>query len=180
MKPIGEMSQVEVGAYVQTHLRGKGIEVVLSGGASVGVYSSDAYVSKDVDLVNLYLVGRGAIDAAMHEIGFNEKGRYYTHPESSVLIEFPPGPLSVGAEPISSISEIAFPTGLLRIISPTDCVKDRLASFYHWGDQDALRQAVLVTRAQKIDLDEVERWSKVEGKQAEFRAIRPSLRLTGR
>lgn len=176
MRPIREMSQAEVGAFVQTHLRQKGIELVLSGGASVAIYGADAYVSKDVDLVNIHHVAQREIEAAMREIGFHEKGRYFTHPESGVLVEFPPGPLAVGAEPVASIDELALATGVLRIISPTDWVKDGLASHYHWGDQEAPKQAILVAQAQTIDLDEVARWSKAEGKLAELRVLRAELR----
>lgn len=127
------MSQAEVGAFVQTHMRQRGIEVALSGGASGAIYSANAFVSNDVDLVNIHSASDREIKAAMHEAGFREKGRYFTHPQSTVLVEFPPGPLAVGTEPVASIAEIALATGVLRIISPTDCVKDKLPSYYHWG-----------------------------------------------
>lgn len=32
MKPIREMSQIELAAFVQTHLQGQGVSVILSGG----------------------------------------------------------------------------------------------------------------------------------------------------
>jgi hypothetical protein len=41
-----------------------------------------------------------------------------------------------------------------------------------------LEQAVLVARAHRIDLQEIERWSVAEGKLDEFRGIRDQL--TGR
>ena len=40
MKKISEMTQGELGAFIQSHLRKKGIDVVLSGGAAVGIHSS--------------------------------------------------------------------------------------------------------------------------------------------
>ena len=175
MKPIRRMTQAELAAFVQTHLLQRGIHVVLSGGASVAFYSGNAYVSKDVDLVNIYSARGSAIESVMEEIGFREEGRYFKHPESEVFVEFPPGPLAVGAEPVQSVDETSLATGTLRIISPTDCVKDRLASYYHWGDRQALTQALLVAEHRPIDLREVARWSKVEGKQEEFRRIRSSL-----
>ena len=67
------------------------------------------------------------------------------------------------------MDEHKLPTGILRIISPTDCVKDRLAGYYHWNDLQCLEQASLVAEAIKIDLEEIERWSKVEGKLGEFK-----------
>jgi len=42
-------------------------------------------------------------------------------------------------------------------------VKDRLAAYYHWGDLPSLEQAVLVAKANDVDLNEIERWSEVEG-----------------
>jgi hypothetical protein len=171
MKSIQEMTQAEVGAFVQSHLREKGIQVVLSGGASVAIYTNGKYVSQDIDLINVYSANRRAIRQAMKEIGFNEEGRYFKHPDSRFIIEFPPGPLTVGEEPVRQVDEIKFATGILRIISPTDCVKDRLAAYYHWGDQQCLVQARLVAEVQEVDLEEIRRWSRIEGKLAEFEKI---------
>jgi len=164
VKSISEMSQAEFGAFVQTHLRKQGIDVVLSGGASVAIYSEGRYVSEDLDMVAEYSLRRSSLTAAMTMIGFNEpKSRYFIHPESTHIVEFPPGPLSVGGEPVKEITEIKYPTGILRIISATECVKDRLAAYYHWGDLPSLEQAVLVAKANDVDLNEIERWSEVEG-----------------
>lgn len=57
------------------------------------------------------------------------------------------------------------------MISPTDCVKDRLSAYYHWGDQQSLWQALLITKSKKVDLDEVKRWSENEGKIKEFKTF---------
>ncbi len=71
----------------------------------------------------------------MRDIGFVEKTRYFVHPDSEYVVEFPPGPLTVGMEPVKEIVELRFSTGTLKIISATDCVKDRLAAYYHWNDR---------------------------------------------
>jgi hypothetical protein len=39
MKPIGKMSQLELAAFVQEHLRQRGIDSVLTGGSAVMLYS---------------------------------------------------------------------------------------------------------------------------------------------
>jgi len=111
----------------------------------------------------------------MKELGFREEGRYFTHQETELFIEFPAGPLAIGEEVISNIIEKEVPTGKLRLISPTDCVKDRLAAYYHWGDQQCLLQAEYVARAQEIDLQEIERWSEREGMSEEFQNIKERL-----
>lgn len=175
MKKIANMDEAELSAYVQSHLHEQGIEVVLSGGSAVAIYSKNKYVSKDLDLVNIYAVNRRKIRAAMKELGFREEGRYFTHQETELFIEFPAGPLAIGEEVISNIIEKEVPTGTLRLISPTDCVKDRLAAYYHWGDQQCLLQAEYVARAQEIDLQEIERWSEREGMSEEFQNIKERL-----
>jgi hypothetical protein len=175
MKPVKNMTQGELGAFIQSHLSRKGIEVVLSGGAAVAIYSNDKYVSKDLDLVNVYAVNRRKIRDAMMEIGFYESGRYFKHPESQFFVEFPPGPLTIGDEPVKEIVHKKLSTGVLKIISPTDCVKDRLAAYFHWEDQQSLLQAALVALQHKIDLDEIRRWSAAEGKTEEFERIKNRL-----
>jgi hypothetical protein len=176
MKSVQEMSIGELAAYVSNHLQKHGIEVVLSGGSCVSIYSSNAYVSLDLDFIDNWFTKRSKLREVLSEIGFSEKSRYFQHPETQVIIEFPSGPLSVGEEPVKEIIRMELATGTLRIISPTDCIKDRLAAYYHWHDRQCLDQAILVAQAQDIDLAEIEGWSRREGKIREFRQIRKFLR----
>lgn len=175
MKQIKNMSQVELAAYIQDSLQTEGINVVLSGGSAVSFYSSDKYVSKDLDLVNTNFVKRSKIKSVMEKLRFHEQGRYFVNPETQFFVEFPDGPLSVGEEPVKEISTIMLSTGTLRIISPTDCVKDRLCAFYFWNDQQGLAQAILVTESQNVDLKEIKRWSQAEGKEKEFDVFKKKL-----
>jgi hypothetical protein len=175
MKQIKNMSQIELTAYIQDTLYREEIKVVLSGGSAVSFYSSGQYVSKDLDLINTNFARRSRIKSAMETIGFHEQGRYFVNPETRFFVEFPDGPLSVGEEPVKEISEIELSTGILRIISPTDCVKDRLCAFYFWNDLQGLAQAVLVTESQNVDLNEIKRWSKAEGKEKQFDIFKKKL-----
>ena len=172
MKPLKEMTTADLAAFIESHLKNKGIEVVLSGGACVSIYSSNKYVSMDLDLINVLFVKSGRLRDAMSEIGFVEEGRYFKHKDTDYFVEFPAGPLSVGSEPVKKIVERELETGTLRMISPTDCVKDRLACYYHWDDLQCLEQAVLVANSEEIDLKEIERWSKGEGRLKEFNNIK--------
>jgi hypothetical protein len=175
MKQIKNMSQIELAAFVQSHLTKMDIEVVLSGGSAASFYSSNQYVSKDLDLINVKFARRKDIRSVMEEIGFHEQGRYFVHPDTEFFVEFPDGPLSVGEEPVKEVNTVDLSTGTLRVISATDCVKDRLCAFYFWRDQQGLAQAVLVSRSQKVDLKEIKRWSKAEGKEQEFEQFRRKL-----
>ncbi len=177
MKVIGEMSRAELTAFVQKQLRTKGIDVVLSGGACVSIYSHEKYVSMDLDMIHTSLLApkRNLIREAMNELGFTEDGRYFKHSETDLFVEFPKGPPSVGEEPVKEIHNLHVSTGILRILSPTDCVKDRLACYYHFNDQQCLEQAILVAQENKINLSEIERWSTNEDKIDLFLQIRKQL-----
>ena len=58
--------------------------------------------------------------------------------------------------------------GKIVLLTPTDSVKDRLASFFHWNDPQALEQALMVAKAQKVNLKEIIRWSEKEGHKDKF------------
>jgi len=74
----------------------------------------------------------------------------------------------VGSEPVKKIATVRTKYGSLKLLSPTDCIKDRLAAYYHWDDPQSLEQALMVAKRCRIDLREIERWSKVEGKEEKF------------
>jgi len=173
MKPLAEMSIGELAAYISSHLRGLGIDVVLSGGSCVSIYSAGKYVSQDLDFIDTRFATGREIREAMLAIGFVPENRYFQHPQVDLLVEFPSGPPAVGKEPVGAINEIEFSTGVLRLLSPTDCVKDRLAAYYHWDDLQSLEQAVLVAQSNRIDANEVKRWSREEGMARTFARIAP-------
>ena len=176
MKPVRDMSRLELAGFVSGAFRAKGINVVLSGGSCVSIYSGEKYVSGDLDFVNMGFAKRSAIKDVMESLGFHEENRSFRHPDTDLLVEFPAGPLGVGEEPVKRIDEVRTSTGVLKIISPTDCVKDRLAWYYHGGDTECLRQAILVARHHAVDLKEIGRWSRVEGHVSQFERFRQQLR----
>jgi len=79
--------------------------------------------------------------------------------------------LTLGDEKVDELNEIVQETGILRALTPTDCVKDRLSHYFHWGDRQCLAQAKLVAAHQKIDIESVRNWALREGKGAEFKAF---------
>ena len=169
------MSVGELGAFVCSHLEDSGIRVTLTGGACVTIYSDNKYQSLDLDFIEEMPVTRRKLKKAMGEIGFSEENRYFSHPDTEFFVEFPPGPLSVGEEAIHEILVMEFNTGRLRLISPTDCVKDRLSAFYHWDDRQSLEQALLVARTCDIDLLQIRHWSEREGELENFETFFSAL-----
>lgn len=168
MIPVRDMTLGELAAHVCSHLKTHGIDVVLTGGACVTLYGNGTYVSYDLDFIERVAVGRRKLKAALAEIGFSARDRYFRHPETEFFLEFPAGPLAVGDEPPGELRVLSFSTGGLLILSPTDCVKDRLAAFFHWNDLECFEQALLVANACDVDLAEIERWAIKEGQEGKF------------
>lgn len=168
---MADLSLGELAAFIAEHLRSKGIETVLVGGACISIYSANAYSSFDLDFIITGSSTRQRVRAALAEIDFHEEHRYFVNAQTPFFVEFPSGPLAVGEEPPSEIRSLRFATGTLRLLSPTDSVKDRLAAFYHWQDRQSLEQAVLIAGEHPIDIAEVRRWSGHEGFAEVFEKI---------
>ena len=84
-------------------------------------------------------------------------------------------PLSVGDEPVKNINKIKLSTGILKVISATDCVKDRLAAYYFWNDQQSIIQAILVAKQNRIRINEIKTWSQKTRKIKEFEIFHKKL-----
>jgi len=175
VKSLREMAIGEIAAHVAEHLRQSGINVVLTGGSCVSIYTDNRYQSNDLDFIEVGRSSRKKIAGILSEIGFQERDRYFTHPDTPFFVEFPAGPLAIGDEPVHKVAQMEFSTGTLRLLSSTDCVKDRLAHYYHWKDRQCLDQAVMVALDSDVDLEEIERWSRHEGMEEEFKRIKPML-----
>jgi hypothetical protein len=107
---------------------------------------------------------RSEIGPALSELGFERRGRHFEHPECPHLfVEFVSGPLGIGDDLAIVPREERVGDQTLRILSPTDCVRDRLASAIHFRARECLDQAALVAAAQDIDWPRVEAWCQAEG-----------------
>ena len=176
MKQVKEMSIGELAAFVCSFLLANGIKCILTGGACVSIYTENKYQSFDLDFIEEPDVKRSELKKLLSQIGFEEKNRYFINNDTEFFIEFPSGPLSAGSEPITNHNELTYETGKLLLLTPTDSVKDRLAAFYHWDDKQALEQAIWIAENHKIDINEIKRWSEVEGKSEKFNLIKHDLR----
>jgi hypothetical protein len=159
-------SEEELWKYVATHLKTKGIDTILVGGAVVSVYSAGAYKSGDLDFVLASMFVEGLTDA-MKEIGFIKRiGRHFEHPDCKHLhVEFPSSFLEIGEENNIKPDEIECEGVKIKILSPTDCVKDRLASYIHFKARECLDQAVLVAKNHPVNLQAIKRWCTNESAQ---------------
>lgn len=163
-------TEEELWKYVAYHLSKAGIESVLVGGAVVAIYSKGAYRSGDLD----FITGKGThaqVQATLETLGFQKvRGRHFEHPDCPhIIIEFPPGPVSIGEDFKIQPDEKKIAGQIIKILSPTDCIRDRLASYIHFNARDALDQAVLVAKSQPFNLNKVEQWCSSEGAKDKFK-----------
>lgn len=168
------MSLKDFAIFVARSLKEKNINVVLTGGAVVSIYSESKYVSRDADFLSE--TDHQTIKKAMHAIGFTNLGKDFFHKDSQFSVEFPGYDLVIGDEPMKPEGEINDGDFVLKLLSPTQCVMDRLAAFYHWKDRQGLDQAVLVASSHPVKLSKIKTWSKNEGMEDRFKVFVDLLR----
>ena len=160
-----------VGAALQRH----GIEAVLTGGACAALYTRGAYQSVDMDFVLAGSTTQACLDAALASVGFVRSGDRYVRDRVRFYVEFPRGPLAIGADHRVRPVERRTRHGTLLMLSATDSCRDRLAAFYHWNDRQSLGVAVLIARRWRVDMKRLRAWSAVEGAASKFAEFRREL-----
>ena len=165
----------ELAAIVSTALEAAGVSAVLSGGAVVSIYTNNEYESNDLDFISPESPSR--IAAAIASLGFKREGRRFSHARTPLFLEFPAGPLAIGDELIraTEVGEKRTEAGTIRLLTPTQCVMDRLAAYFHWNDLQSLDQAVMVASSQEINLGKVEAWAQREGASEKFRRFKQEI-----
>lgn len=180
-------TEEELWKFVAAHLESKGLNVVLVGGAVVSIYSQGAYRSGDLDFIVTSLF-KDKLPQYMKEIGFQKSskgslGRLYRHPDCHhLVVEFPAGPISIGEDFNIKPDEHIFEGQKIKILSPTDCIVDRLASYMYaergpHGERKTLEQAVMVARAQPYNLDRIKKWCMKEGHPEVFEQFLTELKI---
>ncbi len=158
-----ETTLQEISAIVSEALESADIPAVLGGGGAVTHYSDNEYMSTDIDFITV--VSNKIIAPVVAELGFLAEGKDFYHPDSQFFLEFPPGPLSFGDKYVDTSQTTTIKTkyGSVRIITPTQCVMDRLAWVHHGNDPQARDQAVMVAARHQINWNDIESWSEAEG-----------------
>jgi hypothetical protein len=175
------VDEEEFWKFVAWHLMSRGIDSVLVGGAVVSIYSRGAYRSGDIDLVEPLLAKESEIKSLMESLGFQRINRHYVHPRCQHLfIEFVSAPVSIGDD-YRIIPDEKFVEGKsLKLLSPTDCIKDRLASYIHFNARECMDQALLVAKNQPFSLDKVKIWCENESGNAKQAFIEFKRRFENR
>ena len=177
MKKITKKSTLEeIGTLVCQHLNQSGIECFLSGGAVVSIYTENRYESYDLDFITYG--DRKKIKILMEQLGFiQEKSRHFIHPHSKYFVEFPGNSMQIADEPIREFSERTIRGNTLKLLTPTDCIKDRLAAFIHWKDPQGLEQALMVASAQPFKAESIRNFCTNENSPSTFDLFLQKLKL---
>jgi hypothetical protein len=171
-------TEKELWKYVASELQKRGVSTVLVGGAVVSIYTDGAYQSGDLDFILTDLFVKN-VPGIMKEIGFEKRsGRHYVHPDCKHLyVEFPKGPLEIGDDANIVPDEVSADGVIIKILSPTDCVKDRLATYIYFKDRVGLEQAILVSKRHPVNLEKIKSWCAKENASYAFEDFLSYLKL---
>ena len=168
MKISARSTLVEVAGHVAGALSSARIRAVLTGGACATLYRKGEYQSSDLDFILQSPVTRRELDDAMKPTGFRRTGSHYTHARTSFFVEFPAGPLGIGADiDVRPVVRRIGGVGV-RLLSATDSCRDRLAAFYHWNDRQSLNTAIQIATHSNGDIKAIRVWSRREGAADRF------------
>jgi hypothetical protein len=166
---IDENSTLQDVCYeVAEALRAMQADAVLTGGSAATIYAPDAYTSLDADFVFSRQPDRVSLENTLAAIGFRKSKTpgMFEHTKSKYTLDFPKGPLAVGGDYVRTTQTVIRHGRTLQVLTPTDCVRDRLAHFFFWDDYTALTTAVAVMQSpygSEVDFDAVRTWAEREG-----------------
>ena len=169
----------DVAFAVCTILKENEITGVLTGGSAATFYAPDFYQSRDLDFVITIATARGRkqAGAALIGLGYRLAGQTYVHASNPFTVEFPPGPLAIGDDLVVKWNTVRRRSEILHVLTPTDCVRDRLLWFYlQPTDRSSLQAAVGVAKRKDVDIRAIAKWSRREGFVKRFHEFEAALR----
>jgi len=143
-------------------LEKNGFDPVLSGRTCAAIYSKDKITIKSLEFVVSEYVTK-KIKLIMAKLGFKVfVHRTFSNKHCPYNITFLPPPITVGDSIVNNVHAIKTKYGKLKMLCPTDCVRQRLSVYYRFADKNALKDAIGVAKLRKIDLEFVRKWSSWE------------------
>ena len=171
--------QLYVAAVIAAAFDEEDIRAVLVGGALVEYYTAGGYSTEDIDMV-LPPVGRQEMESVMKRLGFErfEDSRHWVHPQITIPVEFPPGPLQIGHLILREVNEIEVERIRLKVLKVEDILLDRFVMALEWKDAQAEVQAEMLMYAhyQSIDWGYVHQKSSELGIQSLFQKIQKRVK----
>jgi hypothetical protein len=130
---------------------------VLVGGLALSYYTREVYFTADIDLA---YIDDDALDAALRELDFVQRGRYWIHEGLGMAVEAPASGLAGEDAPRETVEM----EGGLRciVIGLEDLIIDRLNACRHWGSDVDCEMAELLIVRYREELD----WAYLERRAA--------------
>ncbi len=157
----------ELAATVATHLKRHSIEVVVVGWSAITAHLPDVYTSMDIDFAVTTGLDRRKISRALLDIGFKERGRVFTSPETIYTLDFVADTPYIDQRAISEYVEIRTSAGTFRVYRLEDAIADRIAAFIQWSDSESLDVAERAVAAAK----ERTSWELIEAALSEIETL---------
>ena len=166
MKELANLSLKEIAFEICSAFDRAGITAVLVGGGAAAVHAPNAYETRDLDFVLHFELFGMPSSEIITNLGFEETANRgtYRHPSIPYTLEIMHGPIGIGGEYPNAWETQNIEDGqILHVFTPTQSVKDRLATAIHYRDFNSARQAAEIAKLHLIDLDEVKAWCDQEG-----------------
>ena len=167
--------------HVASHLEENGIGVTLVGGAVATIYSKGGYESGDLDMVfDSMFQDRSKFQKVLEEIGITKiDQRNFKHPDCLYSLEAKSPPIDIGhmasQGDIPEINKIKVNTNIIKILSPTDCIKDRLYKADEWDDDEAFDAALLVAKEAGFNKKKLKSFFELNNKMEIFEKFMDNL-----
>lgn len=149
----------ELWKFVASHLETEEIGITLVGGGVATIYSKGKYQSGDLDFVlDSMWTKHSQVEEKLKKIGFIKKGVIYRHPECKFTLEYKSPPIEIGDDDRIEPEAIEHEGIAIKILTPTDCVKDRLNKYFLYKDKDAFDAAISVGKECEFVVAKVEKF----------------------
>lgn len=137
---------LEIAAILTEALQSVAVHPIVVGGGAIEFYTGGEYATGDIDLIAPE--GR-ELAVVMTALGFEKRGKSWTHEQRSIFVEFPSSQLRNGEEWIT----VRVGNVDVRVVSAEDLVVERLRSFKFWNATvDAVNALVLMGAWPQFDV----------------------------
>lgn len=174
-KSFTDMPLSQAAAIICEYLHEQGFDPVLTGRACAAIYSNATADPAVLDFVVRDFTIEEMRDA-LKDLGFTNTGhRTFANKTFTSELFLVPHPVVVGDDVVRDLHIMRTHKGDLRMLTPTDCVRQRLSMYYRWNEDGALEDAVRVAKRHEVDLELIRRWSDWEWASDKFEYFRRML-----
>lgn len=168
MSIFNGLSFREVAAVIAAKLAENGHEAVLTGKSCAAFYCGNA---SDINSIE-FAIRRfepESVFKVMSAMGFYPRDDHtFASKKIAYEVVLFPMPIAIGDDVANEVGVVRTKKGPLKVLTPTDCLRQRLSIYYRWGEELAFAQAVKIARSHKVDMDLVRRWSDWEWANEKF------------